>query len=466
MSSIVVVTVTKIQSGAPTAHSTSTSSQPTSSQSTSSRSDLSSGAIAGIVIGSLIAGTLFIVLVLYFFNRYSRRKPTRASNPAHDRDPTAGGSDYPYLELPRTRPFRYTSSSRRSLRPSFSSEPLLSSDRLSHSTLPSTPRVQTPSTPPRLDSVSLDVGDAPFSSWDITHPVRSDSVSHLEGSATPPVRDEDKTPLKPQQSMFVHRMLQSRARASEGLSLEHCSSIPSRSTTLNSSTAQPDEERLLANAERAALRDAGMDERVEEDSRVNWIMSAAELPPVPEVPDIPRAPMNHPVTAAVSSSLHGQVPHGTVSPPVSFAVEPLPLLTSANFGKTSTTSGTPPGSMSSKTGWGSNSSGTASRYPSLATSSMGMSSRSGPRSDCGTPDWHHPPTGLAGLKTLQIGSLHNPHSPVDEHPLAEVSLAPSPPDPPAPVKRAHLREGTTSSVAEVERRGVTQGVIAHIDVSL
>ena len=257
---------------------------------------------------------------------------------------------------------------------------------------------------------------------------------------------------------------------------------------------------MLADAERTALRDAEMAEREREVmgeegevesaesiysqgsapvdhsgffsdpvSRPNSSLSVPRrkssrrqartpvpnLPAVAEMPNTPRVP-----STAANPSLDGRVSHGTA--PLSSVVDQpgtLPLLTSNNFGK-STASGTPAGSISSTAGWGSGSSGRASRYPSLAASSIGQPSQSGPRSDGGT-DWHHPPSGLAGLASLQLGTLVNPHSPVEEQ--AE------PPDvlfAAAPMKRAHLREGTVGSVPEVERRDVMQGGIVHIDVAL
>ena len=191
----------------------------------------------------------------------------------------------------------------------------------------------------------------------------------------------------------------------------------------------------------------------------------SELTPVAETPNPPRAPTISGVSTAADSSLDGRASHGTASRPMSSVVDQpgtFPLLTSANFGKDSTTSGTSAGSISSTAGWGSSSSGRASRYPSLAPSSIGQPR---PRSD-GDTDWHHQPSGLAGLRSLQIGALLNPHSPVEEQAEpADVLFARSPAGP-APVKRAHLREGTAESIPEVERRDVMQAGIAHIDVTL
>lgn len=310
-------------------------------------------------------------------------------------------------------------------------------------------------------------------------------------------------------------MLKSRAQASEGGNLAYRPSIgfsPSRSATLDSSDVHGDEERLLAEAERSALRDAeaarkGEEEMVEEEeeemvegeedwvevqstesmysqgsapldhpgflsdpvSRQNSTSSMprrkssrrhpraptpAELSPVTEMPDTPRAlegqAVSHP---AANVSLDARVSPGTADQ----SGGNFPLLTSTNFGKDSTLSAKS-ASCSSTAGFGSSSSGRTSRYPSLAPSSIGLSSHSGPRPDAGT-DWHHPPSGLAGLTSLQIGPLQNPHSPVEERRGLSVVE-------PAPVKRAHLRDGTVSSLPEVERRDVMHGGIAGIDVAL
>ena len=121
---------------------------------------------------------------------------------------------------------------------------------------------------------------------------------------------------------------------------------------------------------------------------------------------------------------------------------PFKLLTSVNFGKDSATSPTSVGSNSSTASW-------ASRY--IAPLSIGQFLWSGPRSDGGT-DWHHQPSGLAGLRSLQIGAPPTPQSPVEEQAEPrDVLFARSPADA-TPVKRAHLREGTAGSMPEVERR--------------
>ncbi|KAI9568907.1 hypothetical protein HD554DRAFT_687833 [Boletus coccyginus] len=381
----------------------------------------------------------------------------------------------------------------------------IASESMSRSALP--PHQGLSGTPPHARRPSDDGATGP------SPPPKPDNtffIHRMDGATNP------SPPPKPNNNFFIHRMLQSRARASEGTSLAHRLSpdfLQSRSTTPDSPGVRVDIERLLADVERAALEDAERGEGVmaegDEDldelcstesvysqlsapidhsgffsepvSRRNSSLlphrkssrrrartpapSTTDLLPVAEVPDTPRAlvgqTVSRPVSTAAGSSLDVQVSHRTASPPMSSVVDQpgtFPLLTSANFGKDSTTSGTSAGSISSNAGWGSSSSGRASRYPSLA-------SRSGPRSDAGT-DWHHPPSGLGGLTSLQIGTLLNPHSPVEEQPEeSEVSPARSLAYP-APVKRAHLRESTASSMPEVERRDVMQGGIAHIDVAL
>ncbi|KAH0829057.1 hypothetical protein J3R83DRAFT_2514 [Lanmaoa asiatica] len=547
----VVVTVT--QSGAAVTV-TSTNSGGVSSTS------LSAGTVAGIVIGTFLGGVLLIALVLYLLNRYSRHKFTRVANSAHDRvSPAAGAPDLRHL--PGASPRKTKHFTRHAQRPSMSSEPLISP--ISWPPLPSTSRVQSPGTPRSADSISPGIRDSQYSSYDlgeITQVIASGTVSHPAVPAIlniPPARKPGQTssgslrsglgdtPLharqasagdipgpftsqKPQSNLFIHRMLQSRAQASEGVPLPHSPSLDlsqSRSTTLDSAGFRVDEERLLAEAERTALRDAEIAQRNEDermpDEEDDWeevgttesiysqlsapidhsaffsepepvscqnsSLSAprrkssrrqtrtpaplTELPPVTEVPDNPRSregqSVSRHVSTAANSSLDGRVSHGTASRPMSSVIDQpgtLPLLTSVTFGN-STKSNTPPGSILSTAGWGSSSSGKASRYPSLTPSSTGWSSQSGPRSDTGT-DWHHPPSGLAGLTSLQIGPLRNPHSPVQEEPeQADVLFTPRPADP-TPAKRAHLREGTVGSLPEVERRTVMQGGIAHIDVAL
>lgn len=532
----VVVTVTR-----PAVTVTAT---PTSSGVASST--LSAGTIAGIVVGCLLGGVLFIALVLYLLNRYEQHKFARVVNPAHDHVPAPGDVPGP-RRLPSTSSRISKFFTRHSQRPSISNEPLMSP--VSWPPLPSTSLVQSSGTP-LSDSISPGIRDGQYGPYDlgeISQVIASGTVSRSAAPAIlniPPVRKPEQTspwsglgdappharqtsgddvpppsmPPEPQPKLFIHRMLQSRARASDGVFLAH---RPSLDFTQASSSFRADEERLLVEAERTALRDAENAQRAEEEvmpneeddwgetqstesiysqisapidhsaffsdpaSRQNSSSSLprrkssrkrsrtpappTELPPVAEVPDTPRVLEGQSDSRCVShagnSSLDGQLSHGATSTsrPMSSVIDQpstLPLLTSANFGKDSTTSGTPPGSISSTAGWGSGSSGRASRYPSLAPSSI--ASQSGPRSDAGT-NWHHPPSGLASLTLLQIGPLWNPHSPVEERPEhPDVSLAPYP----VPARRAHLREGTVSSMPEVERRTVMQGGIAHIDVAL
>ncbi|KAI6112001.1 hypothetical protein EDD16DRAFT_1605559 [Pisolithus croceorrhizus] len=209
--------------------------------------------------------------------------------------------------------------------------------------------------------------------------------------------------------------------------------------------------------------------------------SPAGLPPVAETPDLSQmldfvvsAPLSdsesrHDSLRERSSSTFVNLSHDTTSRPPSAALDenqPIPLLTSTSFGK-----GTPTSSLSSNVGWNTNSS--SSRYPSIAPSSVGQCSGSLPHSG-GHTDWHHPPTGLAGLKDLQMEPLRNPHSPVESSgpPLPAPSTCTSAPGAPDTVergeteKRAHLRQNTSSSVPEIQRRSVSQGGIAHIDVIL
>ncbi|KAG8220446.1 hypothetical protein J3R82DRAFT_3140 [Butyriboletus roseoflavus] len=502
---------------------------------------LSPGAIAGIVIGTLLGAVLFITLVFYLLNRYTQHKFIKVANPVHDRVfPAKGAPDLRHS--PSTTSWRPHLFTRHAQQPSMSTEPLMSPVS-TRPPLLSTSRAQSLGTP-RTNSISPDSRDSQFSSYDlgkISQVIASGTVSHSATPAIlniPPVRKPEQTslrsglgnaletsddnapspPTSSQSTLFIRRMLQSRAQASEAVSLEYHPSqdlSASRHTTPNSSIFHADEERLLDEAERTALRDVenaqrdeGMIVPDEEDdwdeadtesiysqlsapidhsaffsdplSRRNSTSSvlrrkssrkqsrepAPELTPVAEMPDIPGALQGQPpsrrVSAAGNSSLDGQLSHRTASRPMSPVMDQpgtLPLLTSANFGKNSTASGTPPGS-----GWGSGSSGRTSRYPSPAQSSV-HSSQTKARSDVGT-DWYHPPSGLAGLSSLQVGLLRNPHSPVEELPEPQdESLARSSADPVA-AKRAHLREGTASSMPEVERRTVMQGGIAHIDVAL
>lgn len=209
--------------------------------------------------------------------------------------------------------------------------------------------------------------------------------------------------------------------------------------------------------------------------------SPAGLPPVAETPDL--SPMLEYVVSAPltdsesrrdslrerSSSTFVNISHDTTSRPSSAAIDenqPIPLLTSTSFGKGTSTS-----SLSSNVGWNTNSS--SSRYPSIAPSSVGQCSGSLPNSGGHThTDWHHPPTGLASLKDLQMEPLHSPYSPVESSgpPLPAPSVCTSAPGAPDTVdkgeteKRAHLRQTTSSSVPEIQRRSVSQGGIARIDV--
>ncbi|KAF8845959.1 hypothetical protein BDN67DRAFT_1064479 [Paxillus ammoniavirescens] len=362
--------------------------------------------------------------------------------------------------------------------------------------------------------------------------------SHLVTLETysPPARTELPSPppsIQPRPTLFIHRLLKSRAQASEPMPLSHQPSLAysqSRSTTMDSLHDQTDVGKLLADAESRAVRDAeaahraqrgvvsdgedgyedepdspasaysqlsepasvdhegmvtsdpfarpkmprSLDRRKSSRRRLRTPALPTELPSVAEVPDTPsgiNSPTFRPPSTIASSSLHAAVSHGQVSRPQSLAQDhpnSFPLLTSTAFGK-STSSAASAGSISSGAGRGSNSSGRASRYPSLAASSLGQSSGSQPHSEGGT-DWHHPPAGLAGLKNLQMAPMQNPHSPV------ELPLPSLPSDTPfssahpasehiKPGKRAHLRGGTSSSIPEVERRSVMQGGIASIDVA-
>ncbi|KAI5986801.1 hypothetical protein EDD15DRAFT_1512530 [Pisolithus albus] len=209
--------------------------------------------------------------------------------------------------------------------------------------------------------------------------------------------------------------------------------------------------------------------------------SPSGLPPVAETPDaspmLERA-VSTPLTDSESrrdsirersSSTFVNLSHDTTSRPSSAVIDenqPIPLLTSTSFGK-----GTPTSSLSSNVGWNTNSS--SSRYPSIAPSSVGQCSGSLPNSGGHThTDWHHPPTGLASLQDFQVEPLHNPYSPVESSgpPLPPPSVCTSAPGAPGTVdkgetgKRAHLRQTTSSSVPKIQRRSVSQGGIARIDV--
>ncbi|KAF9222456.1 hypothetical protein BS17DRAFT_783734 [Gyrodon lividus] len=358
-------------------------------------------------------------------------------------------------------------------------------------------------------------------------------------TSPPPVTSETYSPpaqaeissspsIQPRPTLFIHRLLKSRAQASESMPLSHQPSLSfpqSRSTTMDSSYDQTDEDKLLADAERTALRDVeaaymvqqgvasegedeykkepgspasaysqlsasidhssflspdpfargkisvSLDRRKSSRRRARTHALPAELPPVAELPDASSATNpSRPSSTTASSSLDVALSHGRSSRPPSLTLDHLdsfPLLTSTAFGKSSSPSTTPAGSISG-VGQGSSSSGRASRYPSLAPSSIGRSSGSHPHSES-SMDWHHPPTGLAALKNLQAGPMRNPHSPI-EPPLpplpSDASFSPAHLASEYPKKRAHLREGTASSLPEVEKRSVMQGGIASIDVAL
>ncbi|KIJ66074.1 hypothetical protein HYDPIDRAFT_110213 [Hydnomerulius pinastri MD-312] len=359
-------------------------------------------------------------------------------------------------------------------------------------------------------------------------PARTSPRPVTIGTYDPDSQAEASSSAQSRPSFFLNRILKSRADASEPLSPASQHSLDytqSRSTTMDSSYDRADAAKSLADAEQAALaalRDAEQaaqrgqegggsegSEDEEPDSpaseysqlsapidhaallssgspfarqastrslgrrkssrrRARTPALPVELPPVAELPDTPRTytlSASRPASTVAHSSLEVAISHGKHSRPSSLALDQpasFPLLTSTAFGKSSSASAS---SVSSNAGWGSNSSDRASRYPSLAPSSIAMSSGSHPHSEGGT-DWHHLPPGLAALKNLQAEPLRNPHSPV-ESPVppfpSDISL---PLEIPKPEKRAHLREGTASSLPEVERRAVTQGGIASIDVAL
>ncbi|KAL4071341.1 hypothetical protein V8B97DRAFT_1962772 [Scleroderma yunnanense] len=173
-----------------------------------------------------------------------------------------------------------------------------------------------------------------------------------------------------------------------------------------------------------------------------------------------------------SSSVSANVSHDVVSTSSAATDEklPIPLLASTSFGRGNLTP-TPTSSNSSNIGC--NTSSGSSRYPSLAASSLGQCSGSRPHSG-GHTDWHHPPSGLAGLKDLHIEPLRNPHSPVETtappFPAPSSSVPFSSPSDTVKrgdtVKRAHLRENTSSSVTEIQQRSVSQGGIAAIDITI
>lgn len=140
----------------------------------------------------------------------------------------------------------------------------------------------------------------------------------------------------------------------------------------------------------------------------------------------------------------------------------LPLLSSSNtFGKSGSSASTL-----------SPSSSRATRYPSLTPSSLQLSSSSSnPHTDSAT-EWHRPPAGLNGLKSLQMLDLPNPHGPALEVPRISV-VPPADRQPLAADKksenappRARLCAHSPGCLPEVERRPVVQCGIANIDVTL
>lgn len=376
-------------------------------------------------------------------------------------------------------------------------------------------------------------GSCDFPPNDHSPPARSLSPPVTPGTYSPTAQDETpgSTPLQPRPALFINRMLKTRSKASEPISpsYRHSLDYPESRTATLDSYDHTDETRLLADAERMALRYAeesarrsqqGVSKGVPEDEdsedepdsptseysqlsaphdhsallstepptrhqssrslgrrkssrrRARTPVLPAELPPVAEVPDTPRhlsLSASRPTSTIAHSSVEVALSHGRPSRPTSLALDQpvsFPLLTSTAFGKSNSASATSSGSTSSNFGWGSNSSGRASRYPSLAPSSIGPSSGSHPHSEGGT-DWHHLPAGLAAIKNLRVEPLQNPHSPVEPpSDIPSSSNRPADLDAPKSNKRAHLREGTASSMPEVERRTVTPGGIASIDISL
>ncbi|KAG1716225.1 hypothetical protein ID866_965 [Astraeus odoratus] len=227
------------------------------------------------------------------------------------------------------------------------------------------------------------------------------------------------------------------------------------------------------------------DQRRASPGRARSPAAPSMLPPVAETPDLSQilnfvaSQPPSTLTSSESDSAHARTSllsanasHAMASRPSSVAVDenvPISLLTSTMFGKESVTSSA---SLSSNAGYGTGSS--SSRYPSIVASTAGQCSGSLLHSG-GQTDWHHPPAGLSGLKDLQVEPLRNPYSPVK----STAPLLPSPPgDSPSlhqnaqageridNEKRARLRQSTSTSVPEVQRRVVAQGDIAMIDVTL
>lgn len=256
-----------------------------------------------------------------------------------------------------------------------------------------------------------------------------------------------------------------------------------------------DQAESLAGSERSGPR---------EGERVRWLTqdtprspqategreSNAIIPPVQQSSAIRRPqptvggapthefPTAQPSSALMSSDTHYD-PHDhtsllsahlshTDSRPVSAAMEesvPIPLLAST-FGKRDLASTT---SLSSNVGLQSNSStsGKTSRYPSLAASST-LEQCSGSRDRTVGTDWHNLPAGLSGLKNLQIELPHDLQSSAEVATPTVQGPASGPPDSKGirPQKRAHLRESTLTSQPDLQRRSISQGIIATIDVVL
>lgn len=161
-----------------------------------------------------------------------------------------------------------------------------------------------------------------------------------------------------------------------------------------------------------------------------------------------------------SSSLSVALSHN--APSTAPECTSLPLLSSNNaFGKSGSSATTLSPSSSQ-----------ATRYPSLAPSSLApSSSSSNPHSDSAT-EWHRPPSGLNELKGVQILDLPNSDAPTLEIPQVP-ALPPAHRQPLAadekceksPLK-ARLRAHSPGSVPEVEQRPTVQYGIASIDVTL
>lgn len=160
-----------------------------------------------------------------------------------------------------------------------------------------------------------------------------------------------------------------------------------------------------------------------------------------------------------SSSVSVALSHNAPSPTPEYTS--LPLLSSSNtFGKS--------GSRSSASTL-SPSSSRATRYPSLTPSSLAPSSSGSnphpqPHSDSAT-EWHRPP---AGLDSIQILDLPNPHAPT-----LDIPKVPAHPHRPLttdkcdkPPLKARLCAHSPGSIAEIEQRPIIQCGIASIDVTI